>query len=86
MRKNKSLAVPPGWTIKEQMELHHYSVDDLAKHLNLDLQKTEALLNGELEIDYPLADTLQNVFGIPSQFWQNLEINYRNAQYKWREK
>lgn len=79
-RKKKSLPIPPGWTMIEQMKLYDWTTEFLADKLEMTTEDTLALLSGQKEIDYTMAQQLEKVFGIPASFWENLEIQYRRNQ------
>lgn len=83
MRKNKKLlATPPGETIKEQLEYQEMSVESFAEQIGLSSEDTENLLNGNTELDLPIAIQLENVLGLPVSFWLNLEKIYRDKLAK----
>ena len=83
MRKNKKLlATPPGETIKEQLEYQEMSVESFAEQMGLSSKDTENLLNGNMELDLPIAIQLENILGPPVSFWLNLEKIYRDKLAK----
>lgn len=71
------IAIPPGETIKEEIEFTGLSIKNLAKELDISIIDANKLLDGEIELTENLAEKLENVLGISKQFWINLEANYR---------
>lgn len=69
----------PGETIKELLETYHYTQQDLADKLNMDLKTVNEILNGKAVITVDTAIKLEMIFNIDATFWNNLELNYRKA-------
>ncbi len=72
----------PGETIKELLETYHYTQQDLADKLNMDLKTVNEILNGKAAITVDTAIKLEMIFNIDATFWNNLELNYRKALKK----
>ena len=73
----RDIAIPPGRTIKEILHDRHISRKCFACHMGISEIEACRLLNGKTEITGLIAVLLQDVFGVPYIFWQNLESNYR---------
>ena len=69
--------IPPGETIKEQLEIHNISVCEFSHQMNITEQQAQDLLNGELELTEHIANQLEKVLGLKAKFWNNLERLYR---------
>lgn len=78
MRKSRSyIAVPPGETIKEQLELHGMNIVEFAERIGLSEKQARLLIRGEMNLANDIAHRLEAVLGISSMFWKNLESIYR---------
>ena len=71
------LAVPPGETIREQLETRGMSQKDFASRMGLSEKHISHLLNGKVELTQDVALRLESVLGLPAKFWNNLEAIYR---------
>lgn len=74
---NKENILCPGETIKELLETYHYTQQDLADKLNMELKTVNEILNGKAVITVETAMKLEMIFNIDAAFWNNLEFNYR---------
>ena len=75
-------AVPPGETIREQMEHYGWSQQELAIRLDTTPQTINRIFKGEQPITLETANKLERVLGAPARFWNNLELNYREGLTK----
>lgn len=66
----------PGETIKELLEIYHYTQQDLAEKIGMDLKTVNEILNGKAPITVDTAIKLELIFNIDAAFWNNLEFNY----------
>ena len=85
MKKSKTtIAIPPGETIKEQLEDRKMTQKEFAHRMNLSEKHVSKLINGEVQLTNDVALRLEFVLGIPARFWNNLESLYREklAQVK----
>lgn len=71
------IAVPPGETIKEQLEDRNMSMEEFIHRMNVPGKFATDLLEGNVALTESIAAKLESVFGIPSRFWNNLEGIYR---------
>lgn len=85
MKKSKTtIAIPPGETIKEQLEDRKMTQKEFAHRMDLSEKHVSKLINGEVQLTNDVALRLEFVLGIPARFWNNLESLYREklAQVK----
>jgi plasmid maintenance system antidote protein VapI len=75
---------PPGNTIKELLVERKMKLKEFSIISGLSLKTIFALLNGEIHINFTIAEMLESVFDVPAEFWLQREINYRDSvmQYK----
>jgi len=78
LHNSKIIAIPPGFTIKEQISLLGIKEQELSIRLNLTHNEVIQLLEGDYPINQELANKLEKITNIPESFWSNLESNYRN--------
>ena len=77
MRSRKTIATPPGATIKEQLEDRGMSQKEFALRMALSEKHISRLINGDVHLTPDVAHRLEYVLGIPAQFWNNLEAIYQ---------
>lgn len=85
MEKSKTtIAIPPGATIKEQLEDKKMTQKEFAHRMDISEKHVDKLINGEVQLTNDVALRLEFVLGIPARFWNNLESLYREklAQVK----
>lgn len=78
LKNNKVIAIPPGYTIKEQLEDRNINLNDFIVKMNMSKEDVELLIEGKVILTNELASKLELVLGLSKQFWINLENNYRN--------
>ena len=71
------IAIPPGETIKEQLEDRDMSQKEFARRMGLSEKHVSRLLNGKVGLTHDTALKLESVLGIKAEFWNNLENRYR---------
>lgn len=71
------IVIPPGETIKEQLETNNISFQSFCKYMDLTENKVTKLLNGEIELDFQIAFKLENILKTPAYFWLKLGKLYR---------
>jgi addiction module HigA family antidote len=79
-------AVPPGETIREQMEHYGWTQQELAVRLKTTVQTLNRIFKGDQVISLDMANRLELVLGASARFWNNLELNYREQLAKLEEK
>lgn len=76
MTKNV-IAIPPGYTIEEQLNENQLTQKEIAKLMELSENSVNALISGQMLLSTDIATKLEKVLGMPAQFWLNLETIYR---------
>lgn len=74
---NHTIAVPPGATIKEQLDTRGLTQKEFACRMGMSEKHISNLINGKAELTQEVSLRLESVFGIPARFWNNLESIYR---------
>lgn len=72
------MIIPPAETIKDEIVFLNMSQQEFADKLGLDITIVNEILNSNTPITNEIAIKLENVLGIPTSTWINLESNYRN--------
>lgn len=75
--EDKTLAIPPGATIKEQMVDLGMTQKELSLRLGYSQKHISQLINGEVQLTQEMAARLEMVLGVPARFWNKLEAIYR---------
>lgn len=80
---NPDYASSPGATIMEIMSDAKMTLPELAGKLNISVQRLSKIIDGEIKINFMIAEELQKVFNVPIDFWMNLEKNFdqKNKSY-----
>lgn len=76
----KTIAIPPGETIKEQLDMRHWTQKTLANKLGITEKHVSHLLNGKSSLTPEMAMKLEDVLGVPAAFWMNLEAIYQEKR------
>ena len=82
VRSRSYIATPPGATIKEQLNYRGMSQKEFAARMDMSEKHISRLINGDVHLTPETAVRLEMVLGIPAQFWNNLEANYREKIIK----
>ena len=77
-RSRYTVALPPGATIKEQLEDRGMTQKEFSLRMDMSEKHISRLINGEVKLTPDVARRLEFVLGIPAQFWNNLESIYRD--------
>lgn len=77
----KSLISPPGDTLREHLNFIWMKPSELAKGLNVSLEKIQDLIRGKEPINADIAAKLENVPDISFSFWINREQEYRQELF-----
>ncbi len=72
-----AVAIPPGETIKENMQFLGMKQKELAARLDITTKHLSNIISGNAPITYDTALKLESVIGPSAQFWMNLETNYQ---------
>lgn len=73
----KVVAVPPGATIREQLQNRGMSQKEFAIRMDMSEKHISHLINGKVELTQDVAQRLDSVLGIPAKYWNRLELAYR---------
>ena len=82
MESRTYIAVPPGATIKEQLEDRGMTQKEFAARMDMSQKHVSKLVNGEVQLTPDTARKLELVLGVPASFWSNLEAHYRDQLAK----
>jgi len=74
--------MPPGATIKEQLNDRGMSQKEFAARMNMSEKHISKLINGDVQLTPETAVRLEMVLGVPARFWNNLEAVYREKIIK----
>ena len=85
MIHTKTIAIPPGETIKEQLEDRHLTQKDLARLTGLSEKHISRLVNGQVILTPETAARLEQAIEVPARFWLALEAGYRADLLKVQE-
>ena len=77
LHSRKTIAIPPGETIREQLADRGVNQKEFALRMALTEKHISQLINGKVELTKDVALRLESVLGIPAKFWNGLETNYR---------
>ncbi|MDD4729286.1 MAG: HigA family addiction module antitoxin [Dysgonamonadaceae bacterium] len=77
MHSKNTIAIPPGATIREQLENRGMKQKEFALRMGLSEKHISRLVNGQVELTQDVALRLESVLGVPASFWNNLEAVYR---------
>jgi len=77
LHSRKTIAIPPGETIREQLADRGVNQKEFALRMALTEKHISQLINGKVELTHDVALRLESVLGIPARFWNGLETNYR---------
>lgn len=81
-RSRSYIAIPPGATIKEQLEDRGMSQKEFASRMDMSEKHISRLINGDVQLTSDMAYRLEMVLGLPARFWSNLESIYREKLAK----
>jgi HTH-type transcriptional regulator/antitoxin HigA len=71
------MAIPPGDSIRENMEMLGMNQEELAARLGITTKHLSHVLNGFSPVTYETALRLESVIGASAEFWMNLEMHYQ---------
>ena len=70
------LIIHPGETIKELLDERNMTQEELAIRCGYSAKHVSEVISGKKNISSRFANSLEYVFGIPTEFWINLQGNY----------
>jgi addiction module HigA family antidote len=74
---NPARVTMPGLIVREELEERGWTEKQLAEIMGKPKQTIREIIDGKKQIDWETATALAEVFDTSSQFWMNLETNYR---------
>lgn len=77
LHSRNTVAVPPGTTIREQLENRGMLQNEFALRMGMSEKHISRLINGKVELTTDVALRLESVLGLPATFWNNMEAIYR---------
>lgn len=77
LHSKTTIAVPPGATIREQLENREMSQKEFALRMGMSEKHISHLINGKVELTSDVALRLESVLGLPAKFWNSMEAMYR---------
>lgn len=77
LHSKNAIAIPPGATIREQLENRGMSQKEFALRMDMSEKHISHLINGKVELSKDVALRLESVLGLPASFWNNLEAIFR---------
>ena len=78
------LAIPPGFTLEEELKAHRMSQRELAAKIGRPPQVISEIIHGKKAITAETALDLEAALGIPAYLWLRLEARYRLTLAKQR--
>lgn len=79
------IAVPPGETIREQLEDREMTQKEFAIRMGMSEKHISHLISGKSRLEPQVSLMLENVLGIPASFWMNLESIYQEQLARVKE-
>ena len=76
-RSSSDLPISPGEILDEELKARDMSPEELAIALALPVATVNEILQAEKPITPEIANSLESALGIGSDFWTNLETDYR---------
>lgn len=77
MNSQTYIAVPPGETIKEQLEIYGISKQEFTKRMAMPENFIDDLLDGNVILTSEIADKVEKAMGLPAKILLRLEKSYR---------
>ena len=78
-RALSDLAIPPGEMLEEELDVRGIRHEEMATALGLHLEALNEIFQGQMPITSKIAARLEAELGISSDFWTNLEADYRDT-------
>lgn len=72
-----NFAVPPGESILEMMENMGITHSDLALKLDITIESLDEIIKGKQPINKDIATNLEQITGVSSDLWLDLETGYK---------
>ena len=78
-RVYSDLAIPPGETLAEELEVRGMTQQELATLTNYPERVIDQIIQGEKAITPVIATALGEALGVNPRFWTNLEADYQTT-------
>ena len=82
LRSKTLIATPPGETIKEQLNMLGMRQKEFAARMGMSEKHISKLIGGAVQLTLETAQKLEPVLGVPAEFWNKLELIYRDKILK----
>ena len=82
LRSKTLIATPPGETIKEQLNMLGMRQKEFAARMGMSEKHISRLIGGAVQLTLETAQKLELVLGVPAEFWNKLELIYRDKILK----
>lgn len=82
VRSRSYIAIPPGATVKEQLDDRGMSQKEFAARMDMSEKHISQFIHGNVRLTPEMAMRLEVVLGVPAKFWNNLEAIYREKIVK----
>ena len=69
--------VPPGEVLEEKINEMGLSTEEFAERIGMSTEALVQLFKGRLLLSFAVASRLEHVTGIPADYWNRAEANYR---------
>ncbi len=79
------IAVPPGTTIEEQLEIYGMTKQEFTEKMDMPGHFIDDLIDGNVSLTNEIASKLEKVLGGSADFWSRLESAYREDLAKVNE-
>jgi HTH-type transcriptional regulator/antitoxin HigA len=76
------IAIHPGETLKETIESYGMSQKELADRIDVSEKHISQIINGKASIRLNIANKLEKVFGVSSDFWLNFQRKFDEIEAK----
>ncbi|MFW6271073.1 MAG: HigA family addiction module antitoxin [Bacillota bacterium] len=80
------VAVPPGDTLKELLEVNNMTQAELANRIDMSNKHINQIIKGKTSLTPETALKLEKIFDPPASFWLNLEANFQAAEARLKDK
>ena len=75
---NPDYAIPPGWVLKEEVEVMGLSQVEFARQCDISAELLGEIFIGNAPIEYQTAAKFEQVLGGGTEIWLNMEAAYRD--------
>src|SRR5690349_17008378 len=86
IRYEPSEVLPPGETVRETLEALEMTQTQLALRTGLSGKHINQIIQGQSALTHDTAIALERATGVPAQFWNALESQYRDHLSRERER